>query len=404
MFARFFWSTKEEGRSRHWASWQNLCLPKEEGRLGGLGFRSLFDVSKSLFAKLWWRFRTTKSLWSNFMWNKYFKKKIPKTVQFRGGSHIWSQMLNARQEVEHEIWWEMKDGTTNILHENWTGLRALYHFLPPNFHINEELQEVVQLRQDSGWNEELIEQKFSEDIADHIKFTVGSACHLVRHRANVNPEIRNMWVKGIPGGKGMVEFFLMPEVETFVSSNTCNHNLGAMEDEEHQQEWRSSTRYNWLPHMPPLWPDIIRCLEGYKPIMVTKRVTWQVPHNGWYKCNTDEASRGNPGPSSIVFCVRNSEENLVYARATNIVAEAKAIRDGLHYYVKHDLHPLIIETDSLVMRKIIYRWGMGSSMVCSTLQFYSFSELPSAEKRLLNLDKSQVPNLRVRISKRKAVD
>ncbi|XP_070034673.1 uncharacterized protein [Nicotiana tomentosiformis] len=70
-FARFFWSNKEEGRSRHWTKWKNLCLPKEEG---GVGFRSLHDVSKTLFAKLWWTFRTSKSLWSNFMWNNYYKK------------------------------------------------------------------------------------------------------------------------------------------------------------------------------------------------------------------------------------------------------------------------------------------------------------------------------------------
>nr|XP_009787216.1 PREDICTED: uncharacterized protein LOC104235200 [Nicotiana sylvestris] len=107
IFARFFWSTKEEGRSRYWASWKNLCLPKEEG---GLCFRSLHDVSRALFAKLWWRFRTTKSLWSNFMWNKYCKKEIPMVVQFRQGSHVWRQMLNAREEVEHEILWELKSG------------------------------------------------------------------------------------------------------------------------------------------------------------------------------------------------------------------------------------------------------------------------------------------------------
>lgn len=100
LFARFFWSKKEEGRSRHWSSWQKLCLLKEEG---GLGFRSLFDVSRALFAKLWWRFRTTKSLWSNFMWNKYCKKEIPTVVQFRQGSHVWRQMLNARQDVEHRF-------------------------------------------------------------------------------------------------------------------------------------------------------------------------------------------------------------------------------------------------------------------------------------------------------------
>nr|XP_016516046.1 PREDICTED: uncharacterized protein LOC107832693 [Nicotiana tabacum] len=94
IFARFFWSNKQEDRSRHWASWKNLCLPKYEC---GLGFRSLHDVSKALFAKLWWRFRTTKSLWTNFMCNKYCKKEIPAVVQFRRGSHIWRQMLTARE-------------------------------------------------------------------------------------------------------------------------------------------------------------------------------------------------------------------------------------------------------------------------------------------------------------------
>ncbi|XP_075087744.1 uncharacterized protein LOC142169737 [Nicotiana tabacum] len=54
-FARFFWSNKDEGRSRHWTKWQNFYLPKEEG---GVGFRSLYDVSRSLFSKLWWKFRT----------------------------------------------------------------------------------------------------------------------------------------------------------------------------------------------------------------------------------------------------------------------------------------------------------------------------------------------------------
>lgn len=81
-------------------SWQNLCLPKEEG---SLGFRSLHDVSKALFAKLWWRFRTTKLLWANFMWNKYCKKELPIVVQFREGSNVWKEMLNAREDAEYEF-------------------------------------------------------------------------------------------------------------------------------------------------------------------------------------------------------------------------------------------------------------------------------------------------------------
>lgn len=43
----------------------------------------------------------------------------------------------------------------------------------------------------------------------------------------------------------------------------------------------------------------------------------------------------------------------MYAKAqqlketTNIMAEAKAIEEGLAYCMAHDLHPLILETDSL---------------------------------------------------------
>ncbi|XP_075098976.1 uncharacterized protein LOC142175870 [Nicotiana tabacum] len=104
---------------------------------------------------------------------------------------------------------------------------------------------------------------------------------------------------------------------------------------------------------------MIQYFEGYKPILITTRVTWQLPFHGWYKCNTDGASKGNPGPSSLGFCVRDDEGDVVYARAvdlgvtTNMVAEAKAILQGLEYCVEHDLHPLILETDSLVMKKAI---------------------------------------------------
>ncbi|XP_075103791.1 uncharacterized protein LOC142178353 [Nicotiana tabacum] len=49
------------------------------------------------------------------------------------------------------------------------GLGALYHLVPPDHHIDEELQEVAKLRQRDGWNEQLIDQSFPEDIVDKIK-------------------------------------------------------------------------------------------------------------------------------------------------------------------------------------------------------------------------------------------
>ncbi|XP_070041628.1 uncharacterized protein [Nicotiana tomentosiformis] len=278
-FARFFWSTKEEGKSRHWASWQNLFLSKEEG---ALGFRSLNDVSRELFAKLWWRFRTTKSLWSNFMWNNYCKKEPPTVVHFRGGSHVWRQMLNAREEVEHEIiirhWWYA---------QCCPKLKPLFQAIPAII----------------NW-----EQWKRRNVGKH-------------------------------GGS--------------MSTNRVIHDINRT---LHQL---ARVRYSWIPNIPLLWPYIIQYFEGYKPILITTRVTSQLPCHGWYKCNTDGASKGNPGPSSLGFCMRDDEGDVVYARVvdlgvkTNVVDEAKAILQGLEYCVEHDFQPLILETNSLVMKKAI---------------------------------------------------
>uniref|UniRef100_A0A1U7WSS4 Uncharacterized protein LOC104226894 n=1 Tax=Nicotiana sylvestris TaxID=4096 RepID=A0A1U7WSS4_NICSY len=111
----------------------------------------------------------------------------------------------------------------------------------------------------------------------------------------------------------------------------------------------------------------------YSPVIVTKRVIWQLPFTGLYKCNTDGASRGNPGPSSYGFCVRNEERDLVCAKAqhleemTNIVVEVKAIEEGLSYCVAHDLHPLLLETDSLGIKNVIdgdgdHPWCIGAEV------------------------------------------
>ncbi|XP_060178276.1 uncharacterized protein LOC132608235 [Lycium barbarum] len=166
IFAKYFWSNKEDAKSRHWSAWRNICIPTQEGVLG---FKSLFDVSKALFAKLWWRFRTTSTLWYNYMWNKYCKKVIPRLVIWKEGSQVWKKMLEARDAVEHEIWWEIKAGSVNVWHENWTKIEALYHVVLDDFPINEEMEEVAELIEEGRWKDEVLIQNFPLDIVDHIK-------------------------------------------------------------------------------------------------------------------------------------------------------------------------------------------------------------------------------------------
>ncbi|XP_070036080.1 uncharacterized protein [Nicotiana tomentosiformis] len=344
-------------------------------------------------------------------------------------------MLEAREEVENEILWEMNWGSTNVWHENWTGLGALYHIVPNDYTINEDIQEVADLRVDNTWDEQLLAQFFPADIAQHI-------------RAHANPDYIKTWTKGLPFKisfflwrlwKGTIptddlwrrsgymvvskcwccsqsqeEFFqhlfLTSETGTRVWKNffqsaglvvnlvqvapalitwqlwkrrntmknggaiSCNRVIHEVNKTLH---YLARVRYPWLSRIPLLWSDMIGFFEGYKPYVGTKTVTWQLPYEEWFKCNTDGVSRGNPRPSSYGFCVGGHAGDLVFAKAkeigetTNIVAEENAIVEGLAY---------------------------------CTHTFQSFHELPIAAKKLIDMDKSQIPNLRIRIVKRTEPD
>ncbi|WMV18240.1 hypothetical protein MTR67_011625 [Solanum verrucosum] len=71
------------------------------------------------------------------------------------------------------------------------------------------------------------------------------------------------------------------------------------------------------------------------------------------------AVRGNPSASSISFVVRDEEGELIYARAkgigiaTNMEAEALALLEAVWYCQQKDLKEPIIETDSLVLKRMV---------------------------------------------------
>ncbi|XP_009630267.1 uncharacterized protein [Nicotiana tomentosiformis] len=344
-------------------------------------------------------------------------------------------MLEAREEVEHEILWMLNKGSTNIWHKNWTGIGALYHVLPHDFNINEEIQEIAELRDGNDWDEQLLTQKFPESIADHIRdeFSVNSAWRILRHRAPINPEFSNLWTKGLPfkisffawrlwkrkiptddlwrrngyiivskywccfppNEESFQHLFLMNETAdrmwkhflqpagTLINMVQVHQVIRAWWNEPCCKKlkplfqaaptvitwklWKrrntiknggtiyaqrvihevnktlhflARIRYPWLSNIPGLWPNMIRFFESYKLLLVSRRVTWELPLEGWFKCNTDGASKGNPGPSSYGFGVRDSAGDLIHVEATeigeatNLVEEAKGLMNGLLYCVK----------------------------------------------------------------------
>lgn len=49
-----------------------------------------------------------------------------------GASHVWRKMVQIRDVVGHNIWWQLKSRKSNFWFDNWTKLGALYFIEPHN--------------------------------------------------------------------------------------------------------------------------------------------------------------------------------------------------------------------------------------------------------------------------------
>lgn len=180
---------------------EDMCLPKEKG---GIGFKSLHNMSNALFCKLWWHVRVRPTIWSSYIINKYYKKLHPIIATSRGASQTWKRLLTFRELVEHQILWQIRSRDTSFWLEHWTSLGDPYYVLP-NVLKDEEI-EVKQFADSQGWRVDLLSQYLPDDIVHHISttiippndkeklgksvwmleysgnFSVKSVCHYIRHR------------------------------------------------------------------------------------------------------------------------------------------------------------------------------------------------------------------------------
>ncbi|XP_070039282.1 uncharacterized protein [Nicotiana tomentosiformis] len=114
-----------------------------------------------------------------------------------------------------------------------------------------------------------------------------------------------------------------------------------------------------LHNVPHKWPDQIDMLENYMPKLKITKVHWEYSSPGWVKVNTNGASRGNPGRSSIGFVLRNEEGDVLYAcgkevqEGTNSESEAKAMLEALRYCVEHDFILIELHTDSMLITNVV---------------------------------------------------
>ncbi|KAH0708987.1 hypothetical protein KY284_010414 [Solanum tuberosum] len=200
-------------------------------------------------------------------------------------------------------------------------------------------------------------------------------------------------------------------------------------------------KYPWIQTIPTEWQDIVKYLNEYKPKLYAMSVRWVPPPRNKIKVNTDGACRGNPGQSAYGFCIRDEYGNLLYAQGediglrTNTEAEIIAILEALRYCKRVGLEGFWLESDSLsIVNCLRNSWKVPWERVeqveeCRVLmeitkvriqhtlregnnladfianavigavglvQFNTFISLPTKGKCILNMDKAQVPSLRIR--------
>uniref|UniRef100_M1AL57 RNase H family protein n=1 Tax=Solanum tuberosum TaxID=4113 RepID=M1AL57_SOLTU len=191
-------------------------------------------------------------------------------------------------------------------------------------------------------------------------------------------------------------------------------------------------KFMWLRHISHHWTEMVDTLQRYKPTLYYHIVSWRPPEEGWITCNTDGASKGNPGQSAYGFCIRNIEGDLIHAEAesiglaTNMEAEVHAIWKGLQFCLRQVFVQVRLETDSLVLKNMIIRnwripWELVEKMeeiqemihqmnvqvkhifreanmladcIANTAvytvekqEFHNFNQLTSMGRRILNIDK-----------------
>ncbi|KAH0698803.1 hypothetical protein KY284_013018 [Solanum tuberosum] len=213
------------------------------------------------------------------------------------------------------------------------------------------------------------------------EFTVKSAYHMLRKKREPIEWMKHIWIKGLPF---KISFFLwrvwkkriatddnLKKMRMQIVSKCYCCEKGEMETMTHLILTAPIAQRWWEYEGSPKLQQTMKAIPAIVIWELWKRknakrhgkeyqlVQWSRLEEGWIKCNTDGASKGNPGVSSYGFCIRNENGDLLYAEAkrigitTNMVAELTGIWQALRYCKAQGYDHIKLETDSLSLKNMI---------------------------------------------------
>ncbi|KAL2531794.1 Uncharacterized protein Adt_05145 [Abeliophyllum distichum] len=368
IFARFLWDSKDHTHRLHWKRWKDLCLPTEEG---GLGFRRLQDLVDTFSLKLWWLFRSQRSLWAQFLRGKYCQGTHPilTTVPYYA-SPVWKRLKLIGPQAEPYIAWKLGRGLIQIV--PLTMVEQI-RSIPITPHVDDQIV----------WT----------DTSDG-RFVTKSAWQLVRTGSNIQAVYRMIWSSIIPT---TVSFFcwrlwqgLIP-VDVVIQRRIGSH-MASRHLSYHPQTARgipvslpgleilgSVCQHGTYPH-DHTSIDIMAAYFGTsigvetwtsRRFLVSSLpppshppptlVFWRTPPVGSYKINTDGCVKD--GFASGGGIIRDSSGQCIraffsfYGDCTILEAELRAIRDGIILAQRLGLSVLWVESDSTLAIHCITKGG-----------------------------------------------
>ncbi|GAA0180032.1 hypothetical protein LIER_30055 [Lithospermum erythrorhizon] len=117
--ANFWWDSTKEKRKAHWASWNRLCLTKQDG---GMGFRHLKHFNSALLMKQAWRLVSEPE---RDLAKAYKAKYFPDTEFWdallgSAPSYTWRSILHKKEMVRKGCKWRLGDGNSfPIWQDSW---------------------------------------------------------------------------------------------------------------------------------------------------------------------------------------------------------------------------------------------------------------------------------------------
>jgi len=153
-------------------NWEKLSTPKIHG---GMGFKDLFAFNLAMLGKQGWKFITEPdSLVARNFKARYFPSASYLTATVgHNPIYIWRSIMGARFIVREGARWSIGSGATiPILIEPWLpNGEFIGNDIPGAHFVHNFIVNSLMNLYDKSWNEQVVRQVFSDDIANKILHT-----------------------------------------------------------------------------------------------------------------------------------------------------------------------------------------------------------------------------------------